>query len=320
MNILITSAGRRVSLVKFFMKELKRVNPEYKVFTVDMNPEESAACNISDGYNKIPRISSKNYIDSLLDFCKNNEIGLIIPTIDTELLILSQNISLFKNNNVDILISDQEFINKCRDKRLIHKFFTEYNIKVAKDIARDNITFPFFAKPFDGSCSQDTYFVQNEKDLTSSVLNNNKLMFLEYIDSNVYDEYTVDMYYDKNSRLKSAIPRKRIEVRSGEVSKSKTIKNEIYKMVFDKLSYVKGLRGCITLQVFFSEFYKDIIGIEINPRFGGGYPLSYLAGANFPEYIVKEYLLNEEIDKFEDWEENLLMLRYDSEVLIHNID
>ncbi|RTZ49695.1 hypothetical protein EJ377_05105 [Chryseobacterium arthrosphaerae] len=62
------------------------------------------------------------------------------------------------------------------------------------------------------------------------------------------------------------------------------------------------------------------MGIEINPRFGGGYPLSYLAGANYPEWLLKEYFMGHDIPYFEDWEDNLLMLRYDDEVLVRNYE
>ena len=63
-----------------------------------------------------------------------------------------------------------------------------------------------------------------------------------------------------------------------------------------------------------------IVGIEINPRFGGGYPLSYLAGGNFPKWLIEEHLLHKEVSYFEDWKDNLLMLRYDAEVLIENYE
>ena len=58
--------------------------------------------------------------------------------------------------------------------------------------------------------------------------------------------------------------------------------------------------------------------IEINPRFGGGYPLSYAAGANFPKMIIQEYILDEDINFVDDWVENLLMLRYDSNVFVND--
>ena len=78
-------------------------------------------------------------------------------------------------------------------------------------------------------------------------------------------------------------------------------------------------KWCITCQFFVhTNNPKIIYGIEVNPRFGGGYPLSYLAGANFPKWIIKEYLLKESIEEqFDIWENNLLMLRYDAEVIVH---
>ena len=85
-----------------------------------------------------------------------------------------------------------------------------------------------------------------------------------------------------------------------------------------KFSKIDGAKGCITLQVFFNEKTATIVAIEINPRFGGGFPLSYLAGGNYPKWIIEEYLLNQEIEYFDEWENNLLMLRYDDEILIHN--
>ena len=81
-----------------------------------------------------------------------------------------------------------------------------------------------------------------------------------------------------------------------------------------------GVQGCLTAQ-FFKHITTDrILGIEINPRFGGGYPLSYYAGANYPKWIIQEYLLNQSIIPNDDWENNLLMLRYDKEVIVKNSD
>ena len=91
-NILITSAGRRVSLVRFFQKELKSVFAEAKVFTTDANPDYASACRISDGYFKMQRVTEPNYIDDLLQLAIKNDVKIIVPTIDTELLILSKNI------------------------------------------------------------------------------------------------------------------------------------------------------------------------------------------------------------------------------------
>ena len=73
--------------------------------------------------------------------------------------------------------------------------------------------------------------------------------------------------------------------------------------------------------MFLNNSRNEIYGIEINPRYGGGFPLSYLAGGNFPKWIIEEYLLNSAvIEEFHDWEKNLMMLRYDDEVLVRNFN
>lgn len=320
-NILITSAGRRVSLVKFFKIELATFFPEAKVFTSDSNPEYSSGCRVSDGFFKVPRLSEPNYLEQLLQIVLQNNIKLIIPTIDTELIILSQNIEVFEEKGVKVLISDLDLIKTFRDKRQTHKFFEKYEINFAKEYSKTDFKLPLYIKPYDGSRSVDNYIINTKEDLTEYHFNNEKLMFLEYLDHKKYSEFTLDLYYDRNSNLKCLVPRKRIEVREGEVNKAITKDAFFIKEIWKKLNYVKGFRGCITFQVFLNNETNDIYGIEINPRFGGGYPLSYLAGANYPKWIIQEYLLNDDsISVYSNWEKNLMMLRYDDEVLVHNFE
>ncbi len=316
-NVLITSAGRRVSLVRDFKKEL---NLLYKgnVYTTDMNPELSSACNVSDKYFKVPKVTANEYIELLLNICLEYDINLVVPTIDTELLVLAQNKQFFKEKGITVLVSDIEFVEKCRDKRLTNKLFDECGINRAKDIEKNSLKFPLFIKPYDGSCSKDIYIIDKLENLTEYHLQNDKLMFLEYLPINEHKEFTVDVYYDKNSSIKCIVPRERIEVRSGEVNKGITRKNDLINYIKDKLDNLKGAFGCITYQFFVNINNNNIYGIEINPRFGGGYPLSYLAGANFPKWIFEEYFENKEIKFFEDWKANLLMLRYDDEIIIEN--
>jgi carbamoyl-phosphate synthase large subunit len=318
MNILITSAGQRVSLVKAFQKELKGLFENGKVWTVDLNPELSPACRISDGYRKVRHVNDHNYITDLLSICKEWGIKLIVPTIDTELLLLSKNRDFFKENNILIAVSDLNFVRICRDKRLMNDFFIQNDIAVPESIDKKNPTFPLFIKPYDGSLSKDIFLIEKNEDFTDYHFSNEKLLFMEYIDPKCYKEYTVDAYYDKNGILKCCVPRERIAVRSGEISKGVTSKNYLHNFLLEKLPKIEGACGCLTIQFFYNEKANRVVGIEINPRFGGGYPLSYLSGANYPLWLIKEYLLNEEITFFIDWEDKMLMLRYDDEVIIHN--
>lgn len=319
MNILITSAGRRVSLVRSFQKELKKVDIGYKVYASDSNPTLSAACQVADGFFNVPKLDAINYIAVLIDFCKSHNIKLVVPTIDTELLELAKNKLRFKEQGIDIVISSVDFVSKCRDKRQIHKLLEKHNIIVAKEYAKDNFKLPLFIKPVDGSRSMETFIIKSKNDLTNYHFTNEKLMFLEYLDHEEYDEFTCDLYFDKNNNLKCTVPRKRIEIRDGEVYKALTVNNILVNYIKQNLNNINGAVGCITAQFFLHKTDSEkIYAIEINPRFGGGYPLSYLAGANFPKWIIEEYLLEKTIeDKFDVWESDLLMIRYDDEILVH---
>ncbi|RYY31261.1 MAG: ATP-grasp domain-containing protein [Chitinophagaceae bacterium] len=317
MNILITSAGQRVSLVRAFQTQLKSVYPGAKVFTTDMQPALSAACNVSDGYFQVKRVTDPAYMQELEEICMANEVGMIVPTIDTELLVLATHKQQFAAKGIHIIVCDHDFTASCRDKRIINKFFEKAGVEVPKEVDRYKPTFPLFIKPFDGSLSADIFLVHNADQLSPAQVENPRFMFMEYIDRNEYDEYTVDMYYDRNNALKCLVPRKRIHVRAGEINKGLTCKNPIVSFLLEKLPVINGAVGCLTLQIFMSRKTGRMVAIEINPRFGGGYPLSYQAGANYPLWLINEYFLNQQISYTDGWEDGLLMLRYDDEVLVH---
>ncbi len=321
MNILISSAGRRVSLLKAFKNELKAFFKEGKVFCADNKPELSPACQLSDGSFRMPLLSDKNFINELLEISVKNNIKIIIPTIDTELSILTKNKELFLQNGISIIISDENLIKESFSKILTQKLFERVNIKYPKIYNKQNPSFPLISKPEFGSSGKNIFVVNNKSELTIKMIEDEEAIFFEYLNPKEFTEFTVDLYFDKNSNLKCLVPRERIEVRGGEVSKGVTRKNKLYNILKDKLKHIEGANGCITMQFFVSNTDdNNFYAIECNPRFGGGYPLSYLAGANYPKWLIQEYVFNQEIPFYEDWEENLLMLRYDSEVLVHGFN
>ena len=313
-NIIITSAGQRVALVRDFKETLVRFYAEAKVFTTDMNPELAPAAYVSDGCFEVLRVTDENYISQLLDICKKNEIGMIVPTIDTELLVLAENNKLFNDNDIIVCVSDLDFIKVCRDKRNTGDFLEKHNIRVPKAVDKYNPTFPLFAKPYDGSLSTNLHYIKNAEELTQDILDDPKLLFMEYIDKETYKEYTIDMYYGTDNCVKCIVPRERIKIRAGEINKGRTVKCPLMDYIKERLDKIEGCIGCICIQVFFNPLTEDVVGIEINPRFGGGYPQSYAAGGNYPEMLIKEYFLGEKIAYIDDWKDNMLMLRFDDAV------
>lgn len=316
-NIIVTSAGKRVTLVRMFQKELKRSFPNSKVYTADMNPKMAPAGYVSDGCFKVPRCTDENYMDRLRDICVENDISIIVPTIDTELLPLTNNKDFFKEKGISVIVPDVNFVKICRDKRNTSALLEKLNIRVPKTIDKNNPVYPMFAKPYDGSLSTNLHVIRNKEDLTEEILNDPKLLFMEFVDKNEYKEFTVDMYYGKDNRVKGIVPRERIFIRAGEINQGITRKNYLVDFLKQRMGYMPGVIGCICIQLFYREKDNDVIGIEINPRFGGGYPLSYYAKANYQEYIINEYIKNETVSYSDQWLDNTIMLRYDNDVIVY---
>lgn len=315
-NVLILSAGRRVELIRAFKVELEARLPGAQVFATDLKPGTSAACHAADGAFAAPRVNDPEYHNFLLELCMREEIGLVVPTIDTELLGLARSRDRFSSQNIELIVSNESLVSTCRDKRKISNLFTDIGIDSPIIYERDAMEFPCFSKPYDGSRSVGAMLLRDAESVTAAMLADPKMMFMEFVDE-THQEYTVDAYYDRHGALKCLVPRERLEVRDGEVSKGATRKNYVYRYLADKLSKINGARGCLTVQLFAKSVGPSYAALEINPRFGGGFPLTYAAGGNYPGWLIDEYLLNKKVGAFEDWEADLLMLRYDAKILVH---
>jgi carbamoyl-phosphate synthase large subunit len=92
------------------LKKFESYFPDKKFFATDSNPQLSAACMIADGWFKVPSLNSHNYVNELIKICKDNKISLIIPTIDTELLLLAENEALLKANSINVVLSSSVII------------------------------------------------------------------------------------------------------------------------------------------------------------------------------------------------------------------
>ena len=251
LNVLILSAGRRVELVNIWKNSISKFNDyDSKIFACDINTEFAPACYVADQKFDICKCSNANYIPMLLEKCLENNINLVIPTIDNELIPLSEEKDLFNQNGIEVIVSDVNFIHKCTDKRETYILFNEINVDSPNIYNKNKLIFPCFLKPVSGSSSKGTRKILSKDQLALSEFNDENNIFQELIDNN-WNEFTLDLFYNKNNILKACIPRKRIEVRNGEISKGLIKKENFYNRLVEDFKYLPG--ELITLQIFASE-------------------------------------------------------------------
>ncbi len=253
----------------------------------------------------------------LLDICTKHSIKLLIPLIDTELLLLSENKPLFEKIGVTVLVCSVEANTICRDKNNTTAFFESIGIATpkiyqAEDIIRDGqADYPFLIKPFDGSCSIGVEKINSKSELEFYSSHMKNPILQEFIEG---EEYTVDAFVDFDGKVRSVVPRLRLETRAGEVSKGVTVKNQLIIETTKKVAeQLPGALGCLTIQCFLTPA-NELNYIEINPRFGGGFPLSIAAGADFPRWIIEMMLGKKPEISIDGWQDCTVMLRYDDAV------
>ncbi len=316
MNVLFTCIGRRVSLLRSFRTAAAQLKINAALLGTDTT-ELSSALQLCDKRFLVEPTTHRGYIGQLLSIVKANKVKLLVPTVDLDLKSLAQNAPRFAAAGCRVLVSAPDVIDTCQDKRKTYRFLVKngfdaaLTMSVRSVLAKKRINWPCFLKPWDGSASRENAVARNRKELLFYAGRIPNVIWQEFVEG---VEFTCDAYVDFGMKVRCVVPRKRIEVRSGEMSKGQVAMND--RIIDEAAALVEKLGagpGVITLQLFLTNDGK-VTFIEINPRFGGGVPLSIKAGANFPKWILQELAgrkINIRPNAFKD---GLTMLRYDSEV------
>jgi carbamoyl-phosphate synthase large subunit len=319
-SILFTCIGRRVSLLNSFRRAGRQLKINLSVLGTDAT-ELSSALQLCDKGFTVRPITHASYIKQLLSIVRTNNVKLLIPTVDLDLKLLAQNKPKFAAAGCRVLVSTPDVVDICQDKRKTFRFLlkngfdTPVTMSPRAALSKKKLNWPCFLKPWDGYASRGNAIVNNREELSVFAKRIPNTICQEFIEGT---EYTCDVYVDFNMEVRCVVPRKRIEVRAGEVSKGQVVKH--HRIMREAVKLVKTLGagpGVITLQLFLTGDGK-IKFVEINPRFGGGAPLSIKAGANFPKWILQEFLGEKTNIRFNGFKDNLIMLRYDSEVWLKN--
>jgi len=313
-RILVTGVGRRVELMQAFRLAAQNLNINLKLIGADMAGTAPALA-YCDYYRSVCAMKDPDYINQLLRICAEEKIDLLMPTIDTDLQVLSDNADRFREIGVIPMISAPDKIAICRDKNYTSDFFVQCGLLAptpCNDYTQYNGPYPCFIKPKDGSSSIDAYKVENEQSLPAIAARVEDYIIQPFIDGT---EYTVDIFCDFDGNPIYITPRIRLAVRSGEVLKTEIKKDE--KIIEECRKLIQEYKPCgpITVQLIRQKSTGDDYYIEINPRYGGGAPLSMKAGARSAEAILK-LLCGEALSFSDQIEDGAVYSRFDQSVCI----
>jgi carbamoyl-phosphate synthase large subunit len=313
-TVLISSAGRRVELLRCFQEDAQELGIELNLVATDANPSLSPACRVANRAIQVPRCDSPEFIPTLLEICEKEKVALLIPTIDTELVYFSAAKKIFSKIGTLATISDPETIRICRDKEVTATHLAKYHVPVPRTVplsefSGTELSYPVVLKPRGGSSSKGIFRLNTPKESHTALGELQNYIAQELCCG---PEYTVNLFFDQQHQLRVAVPHLRMETRSGEVSKGRTERHHELIQLAERLgTSLPGAFGPLCFQAIVTETGPVIF--EINARFGGGYPLAHRAGARFSKWLL-EWAAGRPTSIHSDWQDNLTMLRYDQSV------
>lgn len=315
LRILFTSAGRRVELLRCFRHAAQSLEMDLEVLACDLSASMSSACQTADRAFDVPRCSDPGYADAVFDIARSNGVHLIIPTIDPELRSLAVEAEHFAACGARVHVSPPDVVAVALDKFKTAQVLKAAGVPVPATFSLEDtrslplgLQWPMFMKPRAGSASRGLKVIQSADRLSEQT--DEPMLLQEFLQG---PEYTVNIFIDMAGVLRSAVMHRRLQVRAGEVEKGRTERrHDLHRLAELIGKALPGARGVLCFQVI-DDQDRGLQVIEINARFGGGYPLAHHAGATFAQWLMEE-VAGLPCTANNEWRNNVTMLRYDAAI------
>jgi carbamoyl-phosphate synthase large subunit len=335
---MLTCAGRRNYLVHFFQKALKG---EGQVFAVDSSAD-APALQEADKAFVVPPIDQADYIDILVNICQQHQVRLLIPAHDLELPLLSRHCRRFLEIGTIPMISCPEVIDTCFDKWATCKFLEGCGLAVPKTYltlaeAREalynrEINFPLVVKPRWGTTSLEIQYTEDDEELELAYnLVKKRLARTCLAEISATDperciliqerlwghEYGLDVINDLNNRYVCTFVKHKLRMRAGQTDRAITVKNDQLERLGEVIGQKLGHVGNLDCDVFITQ--SNCYVLDLNPRLGGGYPYSHIAGANLPAALIAWANREEPDTSWLRLQPNIIAARSDNLVVVEKV-
>lgn len=308
-NIMMLGGARRVSMAELFKRSGERIGREVSIISYELIEQVPIAL---EGKVVVGlRWSDPNVVADIVRVAKEYEIDIILPFVDGAIEIASK----VKPHLPEVFIPVGDFeVNRTMfDKVSAAKAFEAAGIPIPKTYTALSAKMPAIAKPRKGSASRGIRIFHTLDELMQ-LENFNDYLVQEYLENK--EEYTVDCYVSQKGEILTVVPRCRLEIMGGEVTRTITCRNAKLDELSKKVINTFNLKGPVTLQ-FLHDLDKDrYLLMEVNPRLGGGVVCSIYAGAPIADYIIDESR-GITLNPCDDWAYNTLMARYLKEAIFY---
>jgi carbamoyl-phosphate synthase large subunit len=310
--VLFTCAGQRVDIVSAFRRA--------GAVTIATDVDALApALYHADHRALVPRVDDLGYVGALHDLVAVHDVRLIVPLTDLDHVVLAR--SRAELAPAVVLVPNEETSQRCADKYLAHLFFAEHGIGspptwLPTELPED-LAFPVLVKARKGFGSRHIFRAENQTELDFFLRYTTVESMVQRVCSGV--EFSVDVFCDLDGRCVAAVPRTMIESKGGESIKGMTIKDADLIAFGVRVSETLCIIGPANVQCF-REPDGELQVTDVNPRFGGGFPLPTAAGSRYPE-LALALAAGEQLEpRLGDFRAGVVMTRFFSELILEERD
>jgi len=306
-TILMLGGSRRVSMAQLLKESGKRLGCEVEIVSYELDTQVPIA--IEGDVIKGKNFADPDVIEDISRVVKERDVKIILPFINSAIEIAS--LCKERIKGVFVPVSDFSTTSRMFDKVEAARLFKEAGFPIPRTYSVIDNEMPAIAKPRKGGSSRGIKIFHNVDDLMM-LQDLDKYLIQEYIEHN--KEYSVDCYVSADGEILTTVPRERLEIMGGEVTRTKTFRNEELIAMSRKVIEHFKLTGPVTIQLLHDLDKDRFLLMEVNPRLGGGVICSIYAGAPIPDYILLESM-GKKITPSSDWKDGVLMARYQKEAV-----
>jgi carbamoyl-phosphate synthase large subunit len=303
--VLFTCAGQRVDIVSAFGRA--------GAFTVaaDANPLAPALYH-ADRHALVPRIDDPAYVDALRRLVAEHDVKLVVPLTD-----LDQHILAAAELGAVALVPDAEVCESVADKWRAHELFLERGVPTPDGwlpgALPDPVPYPVLVKARVGFGSRNIYFCSSDDELAFHLRHTPVDSFVQAMCAG--EEFSIDVFSDLDGRCLNAIPRSMVESKGGESIKGMTVRDDELIAFGARVAETIGIKGPATVQCF-RERDGRLLVTDVNPRFGGGFPLPHAAGGRYPELALALAQGERPEPRLGEFREGVVMTRFFSQLTL----